>query len=278
MKLIGTILTGALLACGHTVAVQAAAPAVAAPPAFPGMPPPPPPGKVYPAALPKGKYAALDKLPDWGGAWTLNFGPPPAGVTTVRESAALKGKYLAAFNEYQKQVREHQGLAPKATSNCMPPGMPVMMGMPQYPIEFLITPGRVTMLFEAWAQWRVIFTDGRPHPADWEGGIYGHSTGRWEGDTLMIDTVGIKTITDISMGAGHSDKLHISERIHLAKGKSDVLLAEMTIEDPEALEKPLHQLNVYNRQRDWNLQEFICAENDRNPVSAEGETGFEMSK
>jgi hypothetical protein len=223
------------------------------------------------AAWPKGSYAQLDKLPDWGGVWAL--GRAPAGAP--REQPQMKGEYKAKFEAWQKATRENNGESPKDTSNCMPPGMPRMMGTGQYPMEFLFTPGRVTTLHEAWMQTRTIFTDGRGHPDDWEGGIFGHSIGRWEGQTLVVDTIGIKTITELGGGQKHSDKLHITERIGLKADDPNTLVVEMTVADPEALEKPYKLTYAYNRQRDWNLMEFICAENDRNPVDASGRTGFE---
>jgi hypothetical protein len=123
-------------------------------------------------------------------------------------------------------------------------------------------------------QTRTIFTDGRGHPDDLEAGIFGHSIGHWEGDTLVVDTIGIKTITELGAGMKHSDKLHITERIHLAKDDPNQLIDEMTLEDPVALEAPYHRTFTFKRERDWNLMEFVCAENDRNPVDAEGKTGF----
>jgi len=225
----------------------------------------------YPAAHPKGKYATLEKLPDWGGVWVL---ARPSG-TPAREQPALKGEYLAHYEQWRKEVRENGGQARKSVSNCMPPGMPGMLGTGQYPVEFLFTPGRVTTHHEAWMQWRSIFTDGRPHPDDWDGGIFGHSIGHWEGSTLVIDTIGIKTITEMGAGVRHSDKLHITERVAQDPKDKDVILWQVTMEDPEALEKPYHITHTYKRQRDWNLMEFVCAENDRNPVDANGKTGFQ---
>jgi len=225
------------------------------------------------AAFPKGSYAALDKLPDWGGVWVLARGRPAPGAAAP-EQPRMKGEYLARYQAWQKEVRENNGVARKDVSNCMPPGMPNMMGTGQYPIEFLFTPGRVTTLHEAWMQNRTIFTDGRGHPEDLEAGIFGHSIGRWEGSTLVVDTVGIKTITELGAGMKHSDKLHITERIHLATDDADRLVVEMTMEDPEALEVPYKRTLTFQRQRDWNLMEFVCAENDRNPVGADGHTQF----
>ncbi len=226
------------------------------------------------AAWPKGGYAALDRLPDWGGVWVLNRGRPAAG-TPAAEPAKLKGSYRAGYEAWQKETRENNGMARRETSNCMPPGMPRMMGSAQYPIEFLFTPGRVTTHHEAWMQTRTIYTDGRGHPDDLEAGIFGHSIGRWEGDTLVVDTIGIKTITELETGMKHSDKLRITERMYLAKDNPDQLVIEMTMEDPEALEAPHRRTYTFKRERDWSLMEFICAENDRNPVTADGHTAFE---
>jgi hypothetical protein len=223
------------------------------------------------AAYPKGHYASLESLPDWGGIWTLNFPAPGA----PRERPALKGKYQQDYQAWQHEVETKKGMVAREGSYCRPPGMPGIMGVGQYPIEFLFTPGRVTTHHEAWMQWRVIYTDGRPHPADWDPTFYGHSIGHWEGDTLMVDTVGIKTIVPLGLGMKHSDKLHIVERIHLARDDPNKLLVEMTAEDPEALEKPWHNNLTFTRSRDADLLEFICEENDRNPVDAAGNTGFE---
>lgn len=224
------------------------------------------------AAFPKGGYAALDKLPDWGGVWVLNRGRP-AGAAAP-EQPKLKGDYLARYQQWQQQARANNGLAPRDTSNCTPPGMPRMMGTGQYPIEFLFTPGRVTMQHEAWMQTRAIFTDGRPHPEDLEAGFFGHSIGRWEGQTLVVDTVGIKTATELETGMKHSDKLQVAERIHLAEGDANTLVVETTLTDPEALEAPYRRTYTFKRERDWNLMEFVCAENDRNPVGPDGHTQF----
>jgi hypothetical protein len=222
------------------------------------------------AGFPKGHYAALDKLPDWGGIWTINF--PTPGVK--RETPQLKGKYLADYQAWQKDSQQRGGLAKKTTSNCTPPGVPYIMSVGQYPIEFLFTPGRVTTHHEAWMQWRVIYTDGRPH-ADIEPSFNGNSIGHWEGDTLVVDTVNIKTTVPLGPGMFHSDKVHIVERIRLDPKNMDMLLVQITVEDPVALEKPYTNTLTFTRARDQELLEFICAENDRNPVDASGETTFE---
>jgi hypothetical protein len=229
---------------------------------------------LHPAAFPKGHYAALDKLPDWGGVWFANFNFPKPGTKPNRPQ--LKGKYLEGYEQWEKEVKQTHGNVPHHGSYCLAPGMPGMMGVPQYPIEFLFTPGRVTVHFEAWMQWRTIWTDGRKHPdyRDLDPTFYGNSIGHWEGGTLVVDTIGFKTITEIAMGMKHSDQMHIIERIHLKKGDPNTLLDQMTVEDPLALVKPWHVTYMYHRSRTEQLLEFECEENNRNPVNARGQTEF----
>jgi hypothetical protein len=227
--------------------------------------------KVPITAHPKGHYAALDALPDWGGVWVLNRPAPGAPAT---EKPSLKGKYLEDYQAWQHAVETKGGEVPHEGSYCTPPGMPGIMGVGQYPMEFLFTPGRVTTHHEAWMQWRNIYTDGRGHPDDLEATFAGDSIGHWEGMTLVVDTIGIKESVALGMGMKHSDKLHLTERIHLDKGDPDTLVDELTAEDPAALAKPWVHTFSFKRSREWTLLEFICAENDRNPVDANGNTGF----
>ena len=222
------------------------------------------------------RYAALDKLPDWSGIWTLDFGSIAA--TMGGPPPALKGEFRKAYESWQKEVREKNGVVAEEASHCRPPGMPIIMMAPQYPMEFFFTPTRITTHHEAWMQWRVIYMDGRPHPGDLDPTFNGHSIGRWDGDTLVVDTVGIKTSLTMGMGINHSDKLHIVERIHLAKNDADTLTDEMTIDDSLALEKPWRLSLSYKRSRTDELIEFVCEENDRNPVDASGTTGFKSNE
>ncbi|HTB69255.1 MAG TPA: hypothetical protein VK727_23740 [Steroidobacteraceae bacterium] len=253
-----------LAATSLALALQAAIPAaVAADPTGSNGPP---------AANPKGHYSQLNNLPDWGGVWTFNFRPLP-GVT--REMPALKGKYLESYQAWQKIANENHGEVPHNGSYCRPPGMPGIMMVGQYPIEFLFTPGRVSTHHEAWMQMRTIWTDGRKHEADWDPTFYGDSIGHWEGSTLVVDTVGIKTVTELRNGMPHSEQLHVIEHIHLAPNDPNTLIDDMVAEDPLALAKPWHTVLSYTRARDQELLEFVCAENDRNPVDAAGHTGLE---
>jgi hypothetical protein len=103
----------------------------------------------------------------------------------------------------------------------------------------------------------------------------GHSIGHWEGDTLVVDTVGFTTDTGLLIfGMKHSDKMRIVERIRLAQ--PDVLEIQTTITDPEALTKPYTTTRAYGRHRDWTLAEYQCQENNRNFVTDDGKAGIDL--
>jgi hypothetical protein len=78
------------------------------------------------AARPKGHYASLEALPDWGGVWVLDR--PPAG-TTPPEKPALKGKYLDDYHAWQHDVQAKGGVVAHEGSYCTPPGLPMILGV-----------------------------------------------------------------------------------------------------------------------------------------------------
>ena len=257
-------LSAASAATGGDKPAPAPAPAPAGGPAndpYGGEGPAPPIGQAW-APHTEADYASLGKLPDWGGIWVYNFGPPgPPPVLTPE----FKAKVDAA------KAAQAKGLDSPRPTNCLAPGMPQIMSQP-YNVEFLFTPGRVTIVQEAYMQVRRVFTDGRPKPDDVEASFNGYSTGHWDGDTLVVDTVGLKPVTMLNLTTPHSDKLHITERIHLAG--PNTLVDEMTFEDPAALAQPWHETMSYTRHREWDQIEFICEENNRNPVDEKGKTHF----
>ncbi len=227
------------------------------------------------AAEPKGQYAALDSLPDWRGAWFVSFTPGERPAAPPK----LKGPYLAADDKWRQEVKAKDGVVATAGSACLPPGMPSIMALPQYPIEFIFSPGRVKVHNEAWMQWRNIYTDGRKHTEQPDPTFQGESIGHWEGGTLVVDTIATKenlALTSATRGPvpAHSPRLRITERIHLDPKDANQLFDEITLEDPDALAEPYKQTITYRRERDQQLIEFVCAENDRNPVDADGNTTF----
>jgi hypothetical protein len=152
--------------------------------------------------------------------------------------------------------------------------MPGIMGQP-YPMEFLLTPGQVTILIEAYNQIRHIYTDGRKLPEDPDPTFHGTSVGRWDGDTLVVDTVGFSPSTQIANGVPHGDKMRILERFRLAD--PDTMTIETTVTDPDALTIPYTTSRTLRRHRDWTLAEYICEENNRNSVDQSGKARINLA-
>lgn len=204
--------------------------------------------------------AALAALPDWTGIWTFDFGPPrgrPAEQPSLTPPSAAELKVLL-----DKEAKNDE--PPTESANCLPPGMPTIMSQP-YDIEFLFTPGRVTIIQEAYMQVRRVFTDGRGHPADLDPTFNGNSIGHWEGDTLVIDTVGLGHRTPLGFNhLQHGPKLHVVERIYLTA--PDKMEDDMTLTDPDVLLQPWHVAHTYTRHRDLDQLEYICEENNRNSI------------
>jgi hypothetical protein len=208
--------------------------------------------------------SSLSALPDWNGIWTPNFpvpGNPPGEQPSLTPASAAQLKELeAAEAKNQEPATE--------SANCLPPGMPTIMFQP-YDLEFLFTLGRVTIIQEAYMQVRRVFTDGRNHPPDVDPTFNGHSIGHWEGDTLVVDTVGLGHTTPLGFNRlQHGPHLHVIERIHLTS--PDTMEVQMTLTDPDVLQKPWHIVRSFARHRDLDQLEFICEENNRNPIGQDG--------
>jgi hypothetical protein len=223
---------------------------------------------------PGSSWSSIAQLPDWGGVWEIDWrsfnGSSATGETAPKltpEYAARHARFLAAQKRGEAQQTQ--------TANCVPPGMPGIMAQP-YPIEFLFTPGKVTLAIEAYSQMRRVFTDGRPQPPDPDPTFQGNSVGRWEGDTLVVDTVAILPVTHIAPGIEHSDELRIEERIRLVS--NDTLQIRTTLRDPKVLVEPLTLVRNYKRQREWDIKEYVCQQNNRDSADEEGRAGLDLEK
>jgi hypothetical protein len=141
---------------------------------------------------------------------------------------------------------------------CFPPGTPRIYFHP-FPMEIIQTPGRVLMFFEYDHLVRQIYTDGRPHRDDLPASWLGDSTGRWEGDTLVVETVNFNDQTWIDRrGVPHSDQLKVTERIRRIDAKS--LQVDITIEDPIAFTRPWAAQRFFTLT-DWHIAEMSCMDN-----------------
>jgi hypothetical protein len=222
-------------------------------------------------------WAAVAKLPDFTGVWEIPMGGPAARVTNPAIGVPALGRAtLSLTPEYAAKKKELQGSAAEDndSANCLPPGMPGIMAQP-YPMEFLLTPGQVTIVIEAYSMVRHIYTDGRPLPDDPDPNFFGTSVGHWDQDTLVVETVGFSTMTQIEPHTPHSDKMRISERFHLID--PDTMSIETTLTDPEALTAPYTTNRILKRHRSWTIAEYICEENNRNYVDKNGKAGVNLT-
>lgn len=189
-----------------------------------------------------------------------------------RRPSAGMGENLLT-NEYKIIYRQQQTNRSKlavGTQRCQWPGMPRILTYP-YPLEILHTPERITFIYEAESQVRRIFLDRRHHlpEDDLDPSYNGDSYGYWQGNTLIINTIGFNTQTSLWGNLPHSEKMHILEKIHYVD--EDTIHNEVTITDPLALKKPLQRTIVYSKRPDWRIREYSCMENNRDAPDAEGQ-------
>jgi hypothetical protein len=224
---------------------------------------------VYPANSDNVSYAALDKLPDWRGLWFPAFGQVGGG------EPELIGEAKEEWEMYQAKMKAdpHYEI-PETKNNCEPDGFPYIMNYP-YSIEFLFTPGKITVIQEALMQVRRSVTDGRPMPDrdKLDPNYFGYSRGHWEGDTLVVTTIGTKPGQRLGhAGITNSDMLTTTERLYLDPADKDKLHLDYTFEDPKVLAKPWKLSYTYRRDRTWEQIEYVCAQNNRHMINAEGQT------
>ncbi len=182
---------------------------------------------------------------------------PPAPFTPAARAAQAAVAKLSAANH--RIITENR-------TKCLPTGMPTMMTTP-FGIEFLQTKGRVTILSELNSIPRTIYLDEKTQPDDVQPGWNGHSIGHWEGDTLVVDTIGLN-----GRNPNISVKMHITERIH--KEQNGNLVDEMTLDDPNIYTQPYTVTIRYQRQTSQEateLQEYACEVDPNNLFAYEAE-------
>ena len=220
-------------------------------------------------AIPRGDgYAELERLPDFTGVWTLGIGAGGRAPAQPQLTPAAQER-LDAFRA--KQAAE--GVSQEKQIKCIPPGMPGIMRQP-YPLEFLFTPGRVTIFAETYTQARRIYTDGRPLPEDPDPFFNGYSVGRWEGDTLLVDTIGFNERFWLDRrGLPHTNQMHTIEKF--TRTHQNAIAYEITVDDPGAYTAPWKgELNL-SWEPNTELFEYMCQQANyaTELMVGDGETG-----
>jgi hypothetical protein len=213
-------------------------------------------------------------VPDFSGTWERYTPPrnpnaPPAGSTPGAglgptfggSPPPLKPEFAAAYEAdvRSRQEAERRGEPiPSANAQCLPEGMPGMM-IALFPMEVLQTRGQVTIVQEAFSQIRRIYI-GEDPPAieDAEPTFFGHSGARWEGDTLVVETVGIKE-TVRYRNAPHSANMRIHERMKMLD--TNRFENQITVDDPEYLTAPWSWTWTYQRKPNYKIYEYVCEDN-----------------
>jgi hypothetical protein len=208
-----------------------------------------------------------DGKPDLSGVWE------PDANRYVRDIAADLKPGDVPFQPWAKTLYEertdgsHSREDPDA--NCLPQGVPKINAAPA-PWRIVQTPGYIVIVYEAFNLWRQVFLDGRQRARDLNPTWMGYSIGRWEGDTLVVDTAGFngKAWLD-QLGKPSTEALHVTERFRRKDfGHMDL---RITIDDPKAYTRPWTVTQEVHLLPDSELLEFICNENNRDVAHLPGQ-------
>ena len=202
-------------------------------------------------ALAAAANAADSALPDWSGSWSRAEGlqhPDPRVLLPYLTPGAAK--------IFADEIAKSSFRVP--WSSCDPAAFPAMMTEIPLGFEWFFTPGRVTLVMSD-DQVRRIYTDGRPHYTlkTGETTYFGDSIGHWEGDTLVVDTIGLNTDNQVVIGYDNNDQLHVVERIR--KTDANTLADTLTITGFEGAipGKPFVRTQLYKRSSD-PVREYLC--------------------
>ena len=209
--------------------------------------------------------------PDFSGVWT---GGGPIGDM---RTGLLPGEEVVLTPSAQA-IMDSRLSAEDPEANCLPTGVPRIA---PYPWRIVQTPpyGEATHLYFLFEgnihSYRQIFMDGRDHPPpeELDPSWYGHSIGHWEGDTLVIDTIGFNDLFWFDfLGHPHTEQLHVLERY--TRTSYDVLENVTTITDPGAYKKPFTIRYEARLRSGWDLMEYICNENNQDVKHLQGPPGL----
>ena len=225
--------------------------------------------KVPPAALPRTADGKVDLSapaprlpdgkPDFSGVWNPPMGYIRDIAKDLKEPVPFQASVKALYDE--RAAGLHWKEEPDA--NCLPQGVPKVLLAPA-PWRVVQTPERIFFVHEAFNLWWQVFMDGREFMAskDVTPTWHGYSTGKWEGDTLVVDTRGFngKVWLD-QLGKPSTEALHVTTRFRRKDlGHMDI---QITFEDPEAYTRPWSVNVQATLLPNAELMEFICLENEK---------------
>jgi hypothetical protein len=182
--------------------------------------------------------------------------------------------WAAQLLEQRLVDAEHDKAFPNSASLCLPQGIPYMLSAAVGgPLQILETPGQVTFISDAYNEmWFIYLNQEHPPKDDIEPTYHGDSVGHWEGDTLVVDSIGFNTATTLDqVGTPHSEDMHVITRIR--RLDPQMLEFVITIDDPKTFTKPWSKRQLYKKAGDKaRISEVVC-ENQRNGIDPE--TGYQ---
>jgi len=201
------------------------------------------------SSAPKAVPRTADGHPDLSGVYGYGGGGGGRG-------AAPSAPVLKPGTEKFKVARAADDTGQYST--CMPPGIPQSFFVPYY-TQIVQAPKHVVIAHEYLNLHRIIPTDGRPHPPDPDPSWMGNAVGHWEGDTLVVDSIGYNDKTEIN-GYRHTESLHVVERF--SRPDVNTLQYEATIEDPNVFASPWVIKRTFPLLPEYDsINEFVCENN-----------------
>jgi hypothetical protein len=139
---------------------------------------------------------------------------------------------------------------------CLPPGVPAATMLP-FPFQIVHKPDLLVILYEAYHQFRIV-PIGKEHPDYLAPAWMGHSVARWEGNTLVVDVRGFNDKTLVA-GHRHTEAMRVTERYR--RTDYETIEYEAVIEDPNVFTRPLRYAGTLTLRPEWEIGEYVCAEN-----------------
>ncbi len=221
-------------------------------------------GRGAPRRGPAGPVPLLsDGHPDFSGIWNGQQTVAPAGeLDATGPGSAGQAPPMLPWAVKVQADRAKSLFADDFEARCLPGGPP---RVPPYHISLFSTPKLVLMLFEGNTHmYRQFFVDGSDHPKNLKPTFYGDSRAHWDGDTLVVDTIGFNDISWIDgQGHPHSKQMHLTEKFR----RTDLgdLSIDVVIDDPGTYTKPWKMSRVTTLEQGMEMTEYVCNENNQDP-------------
>jgi hypothetical protein len=210
--------------------------------------------------------------PDFSGMWQPGPSPYPYFFDVIQDPKDESIFLPAAEALFKQHLSDFRRDNP--ASHCLPGGPMTILGAGLHRI--MQSPTVVALLYEGNSRYRQIFLDGRPLPRDPDPAWMGYSVGRWDGNTLVVETAGFNDRTWLDYaGHPHSEQLRVTERFR--RVDFGHIQRQITFDDPQTLTKPLTFSLTLNYAPDTEMLETICEDRDSPHLVGTANTGVQLS-